>query len=300
MARTFKLGWVPDLPDHRDFSFSAPQAKLQALPTSVDLRKKIPFAPYDQGRIGSCTANAIAAAVEFDRVNNKQNPDFMPSRLFIYYNERQMEHSIALDNGAQIRDGIKSVNKQGVCTEETWSYDDTPADESTHLFPAGCKEIQKPPQSAYTEAARYKAVSYFRIENNLRRRLSVRLRLQRLHESVGQEGQSGEGSDHARQERRRGGWPRGALRGLQGLEVAVHHPELVGTQGAGRRLLLHAVQLPDGRQPGERLLDNPRHDQRRREGGDDRSARAEEGSPQVGRGACAEEASPQVAHGSPH
>ncbi len=32
--------------------------------------------------------------------------------FFIYYNERVIEHSIDSDNGAQIRDGIKSVNKR--------------------------------------------------------------------------------------------------------------------------------------------------------------------------------------------
>ena len=44
-------------------------------------------------------------------------PDLVPSRLFIYQNERVMEHSVASDSGAQIRDGIKSVGKQGDCPE---------------------------------------------------------------------------------------------------------------------------------------------------------------------------------------
>jgi len=59
----FGFGWVRDLPDHRDLMYSAPLPHLQALPPSVDLRPQISFAPYDQGRIGSCTANAIAAAI---------------------------------------------------------------------------------------------------------------------------------------------------------------------------------------------------------------------------------------------
>ena len=60
------------------------------------------------------TGNAIAAAIEFDLLKQKL-PDFMPSRLFIYYNEREIEGTINEDSGAMIRDGIKSVNKQGVC-----------------------------------------------------------------------------------------------------------------------------------------------------------------------------------------
>jgi len=164
----FKLGWIPDLPDHRDFTYAAPMAALQALPPKVDLRAQCPSPPYDQGRIGSCTANAIAGAIEFDRAKSKLKPAFIPSREFIYYNERSMEHSIPLDNGAQIRDGIKSVNKLGVCKEKTWPYDDTPADEATHMFPPGARETEKPSSAAYKEAAGFRSVAYFRIQNSLR------------------------------------------------------------------------------------------------------------------------------------
>src|SRR5271169_2283740 len=128
------LGWVRDLSDHRDQIYSAPSAILQALPPKVDLRGQCPVV-YDQGQIGSCTANAIAAAIQFDRLKAKESPDFVPSRLFIYYNERAMEHSIAIDNGAQIRDGIKSVASLGVCSETDWPYNAVPADLNTHLFP---------------------------------------------------------------------------------------------------------------------------------------------------------------------
>src|ERR1043166_8665841 len=119
------LGWLPDLPDHRDFMYAAPLRLLKALPAKVDLRSKCPKTVYDQGRIGSCTANAIAAAMEFDQIKQGQTPS-TPSRLFIYYNERDMEHTVLLDSGAQIRDGIKSVAKLGACPETQWAYDDTP------------------------------------------------------------------------------------------------------------------------------------------------------------------------------
>ena len=166
--RKFKLGWIPDLPDHRDFTYAAPRATLRALPPRVDLRPGFPHAPYDQGRIGSCTANAIAAAIEFDRAKGNQKPAFTPSRLFIYYNERKMEHTIPLDNGAQIRDGIKSVNKIGACIEATWPYDETPADPSSHLFPSNSAAIAVPSKAAYAEAKKYTTVAYFRIDNSLR------------------------------------------------------------------------------------------------------------------------------------
>ena len=61
-----------------------------------------------------------------------------------------MEHSVPLDNGAQIRDGIKSVGKQGACSRDKWSYDDTPADPNTSVWPSGAKPAQKPPKACYT------------------------------------------------------------------------------------------------------------------------------------------------------
>jgi C1A family cysteine protease len=159
------LGWMPDLPDNRDHLYSAPLAKLRVLPTKVDLRRRCPRV-YNQGQIGSCTANAIAAAIEFDRKKQKLR-DFIPSRLFIYYNERSIEHSVPLDNGAQIRDGIKSVAKQGACPETEWTYNDTPADSNTNLWPPGAKPRQKPPPSCYKDAKKFRAVSYQRVDRTL-------------------------------------------------------------------------------------------------------------------------------------
>ena len=79
-----KYGWLPDLPDARDHRYAAPMAVLSKLPASVDLRPKCPPV-YDQGQLGSCTGNAIAGAIQFGRRKAKQKPDFVPSRLFIYY-----------------------------------------------------------------------------------------------------------------------------------------------------------------------------------------------------------------------
>ena len=147
-----RFGWVPDLPDARDFLYSAPEEVLTSLPKKVDLRPKMP-AVYDQGQLGSCTANAIGAAFEYEQVKQGLK-DFMPSRLFIYYNERAMEGTVDTDSGAMIRDGMKSVAKLGVCTETTWPYD----------IP---KFTQKPPKKAYDEASKHQALVYRRVLPNL-------------------------------------------------------------------------------------------------------------------------------------
>src|SRR4029077_15650770 len=108
-ARQSKFyGWIPDLPDHRDSHYAAPLKFLRALPSRVDLRTHCPPV-YSQGRLHSCTANAIAAAIQFDKMKQAHPEIFVPSRLFIYYNERALERSIHSDSGAQIRNGIKTV-----------------------------------------------------------------------------------------------------------------------------------------------------------------------------------------------
>jgi C1A family cysteine protease len=148
-----RFGWSPDLPDHRDRVYSAPLNMFpQGVPPGVDLRGHCPPV-YDQGQLGSCTANAIAGAIEFER--KKQNlSDFVPSRLFIYYNERVMEGTVDSDSGAQIRDGIKSVAKIGAPPETDWPYDIA-------------KFADKPPASAYADAKLDRAVQYQRLVNTV-------------------------------------------------------------------------------------------------------------------------------------
>ena len=54
-----RYGWIPDLPDQRDHSFAVVAHVLANLPASVDLRPQCPKEVYDQGQLGSCTANAM-------------------------------------------------------------------------------------------------------------------------------------------------------------------------------------------------------------------------------------------------
>lgn len=149
---TSRYGWKPDLPDSRDLQYAAPAHIISALPPMVDLTGQCPPV-YDQGQLGSCTANSIGAAFEFDLL--KQNlTDFMPSRLFIYYNERAIENTINSDSGAQIRDGIKSIANIGVCAETSWPY-------------VISEFAIKPYQACYTEASNNTAVSYHRVSRDI-------------------------------------------------------------------------------------------------------------------------------------
>lgn len=133
--------------------FSAPHPR-RALPPRVDLRPLC--APvYDQGMLGSCTANAIAGALQFDLIKQQASDVFPASRLFIYYNERVIEGTVEEDSGAMLRDGIKSVAKEGAPHEPLWPY--------------VIREFRtKPAATAYTDAAKHPAILYQRVRQDLR------------------------------------------------------------------------------------------------------------------------------------
>lgn len=148
-----RYGWKKQLPDHRDKIFKLNPVISANLPNYVDHRKS-GFMPavYDQGQLGSCTANSIAGALEFDRAKQKLDV-WTPSRLFIYYYERLMEGTVNSDSGAAIRDGYKVINTTGYAKETTWPYQIN-------------KFNIKPNANAQTEATTYKSVSYQSVDQN--------------------------------------------------------------------------------------------------------------------------------------
>ena len=96
-----------------------PQHKLMVarLPNSIDLRTNVKMPPvYDQGNIGSCTANALVAIFQF------MKPTFYGSRLFLYYNERKIENDIPNDSGSSFISGIMSLQVSGLCIDKSWPY----------------------------------------------------------------------------------------------------------------------------------------------------------------------------------
>jgi C1A family cysteine protease len=141
-------GWIPDVPDQRDMLYGAVRPVPPTLPLHIDLRPTC-SSVEDQGNLGSCTGNALAGAVEF--LERKDNVRFIDaSRLFIYYNERAMERTIKSDAGAMIRDGIKTLKNQGVCSERSWPY-------------IISKFAVKLGAACYKEALKRKITSYHRI-----------------------------------------------------------------------------------------------------------------------------------------
>ena len=110
--------------DERDLFFHLEVPELYGnLPTKVDLRETGFMPPVlDQGRIGSCVANAASNALQYCLKKEKET-EFSPSRLYIYYYTRFMEGNPTEDTGCVIRDAMKEVHTYGVCKEKTWPYD---------------------------------------------------------------------------------------------------------------------------------------------------------------------------------
>lgn len=138
MNRKYPLKRQPE--DARDALFAAPEVEV-ALPSRVDLRDKLPPV-FDQGSLGSCTANAGVAAYMMLTGAKEEH-----SRLYQYYMERSLEGTTAEDAGANMRDIGKALNKYGVCTENRWPYIES-------------KFAADPPMAADTEAAGYKISAY--------------------------------------------------------------------------------------------------------------------------------------------
>ena len=119
----------------------------------LDLRSKCPVV-YDQGHLGSCTANAIGFCYHFDELKQNNQSTFIPSRLFIYYNERNMEGHPNEDTGAEIHDGVQTINTIGVCPEDNWPYDIS-------------KFSEKPSDKCYEIAKNHQSISYQAVEQSL-------------------------------------------------------------------------------------------------------------------------------------
>lgn len=155
-----RFNWIREAPAH------AWHYDLQMhgdLPSIVDLRPDMPPI-VDQGKIGSCTGNAIAGALgylEMKQLKSKTGSLVFPdgkydpiSRLFIYFNERAIEGTTHQDAGATLSDGIEAIDDKGVCRESTWPY-----------MPENA--LKCPPSSAYGEAWHHKVLIGLRVNQEL-------------------------------------------------------------------------------------------------------------------------------------
>jgi len=154
------MGWLPDYPDFRDYTVEQASVKAMlitvgaekplkaGLPASVDLKAWCP--PIEnQGSLGSCTANAGVAMVEyFERRAFGKHVD--ASRLFLYKATRNMLHWTG-DTGAFLRSTMGAMALFGVPPEEYWPYI--------------IADYEKEPSAfCYAFAQNYQAINYYRLD----------------------------------------------------------------------------------------------------------------------------------------
>lgn len=159
-GEVFGTGWLPPLPDLRDYTESDPAiaemaAKLnvakaikpKAMPAKVDLRKWFSDVE-DQKQLGSCTANAAVGVVEYyeKKAFSKHTNG---SRLFVYKVTRNLM-GVTGDTGAWLRNTMGALVMGGVPPEKYWPYTDKDPDFD-----------REPTSFVYAVADNYEALKYF-------------------------------------------------------------------------------------------------------------------------------------------
>lgn len=147
-----KLNWKPSPPDERDFVSKRHLQAPSVLPGEFVSPIKVPV--YDQGNTGSCTGNGGVLCFRNEFIELTRNYDLDFSRLFLYYNTREIEGTVDEDSGAYIRDVFKALNKKGLCEEKYFPYI-----ESTFR--------NKPTEEAYKNALNYLTVRYASVPKNV-------------------------------------------------------------------------------------------------------------------------------------
>jgi C1A family cysteine protease len=161
MARKrYGLGWQRDLPDIRDYTPESDTIgklihKSKALkPPKAGLKKSEDLTRWcspieDQGDIGSCTANAGVALIEYyQRRAFEEHLD--ASRLFLYKVTRSLLHWTG-DTGAWLRTTMKAMVLFGVPPEEFYPYDVSKYDDEPSAF-------------CYAFAQNYQSIKYYRLD----------------------------------------------------------------------------------------------------------------------------------------
>ncbi len=121
IAKKFVQGVVKQPDDERDFIFRA-SIPTSALPTKYK-NTHIREIEHQLGT-GSCVANATCSSLEMMYTGkNNITRELNLSRMFVYYNAREpYDYLKEQDLGAYVRDGFKSINHLGVCTEDKWEF----------------------------------------------------------------------------------------------------------------------------------------------------------------------------------
>lgn len=141
-----------------------PRRKVQHvkdLPVSKTLEAFRPVA-YNQGQLGSCTANALLHYAKMLDQNRGQPDAFEPSRNFIYSCEEALENpgKLLQDLGADVFDGCSIAHSIGMCPESDYPYLMDPTTQKI------TNALQVPTAKMYADAAIHKLPQATNVTNN--------------------------------------------------------------------------------------------------------------------------------------
>lgn len=158
--QTMGTGWLPPLPDLRDYTEEEPEiAKMakklglpkgktpKAMPAKVDLTQWC--SPIEnQKSLGSCTAHAAVGVVEYFQ-RRAHGKHIEGARLFVYKATRNLMQ-VTGDTGAWLRNTMGALRLCGVPDEKYWPYTDAKPDFD-----------REPPSFVYSVADNYEALKHF-------------------------------------------------------------------------------------------------------------------------------------------
>ena len=140
-------GWKGvGFPDFRDFKYRGIAPEIEVPPVKYLICPPV----VDQGHLGSCVFFALSYAMEAMQISQDAVP-LNPSQLFAYFRYRSIYGDVKSDDGAFIRDAIKTY-ALGVCLEEYWPY-------------CLVNFSKQPSAEAYQEAENHKIQSYHALES---------------------------------------------------------------------------------------------------------------------------------------
>jgi C1A family cysteine protease len=118
-----KYGWRgPGPGDHRDVEYSFRKVLAPQAPADIPPVKYLICGPVvDQADLGSCASFAATS----NMVSTAEEVSGRPlnlSQLWLYYRYRELYGHVEYDDGAFLRDIIRTLATEGVCLEDDWPY----------------------------------------------------------------------------------------------------------------------------------------------------------------------------------
>lgn len=117
-------GYLEDPQDYRDFAFARMSLAAPGKATGASL---ISYCPpvYDQGRTGTCVAQAFAGALQ-TRERYHGLLSHTPSRLFMYAHARATHDGLRRDKGTYLRQCARTLASLGAPDEQYWPFSEEP------------------------------------------------------------------------------------------------------------------------------------------------------------------------------